>query len=246
MHWIKTITVWLLVVSLLLAGGACAWHGFKTDAGGLQRLYIAGAAEHVTDKEIIAALETYLGATYFELDIPAMRRAVLALPWVAAVRIEPQWPDGVLVRVREHQALARWRGRAVLARDGSLFRPPADELPANLPVLAGPEGSSDRLAEALHRFSQALAPMASDIARIELSARGAWTVTLANGLELRLGRDNIYRRARRFAVRGAPAVGEALATAGYVDLRYRHGFAVGGSRAATELASNKGSKGRRG
>jgi cell division protein FtsQ len=71
------------------------------------------------------------------------------------------------------------------------------------------------------------------IAALAVDARGAWTATLADGLQLRLGRTDVEQRMRRFVdfALARPAAKKALATAGYVDLRYSDGFAVGGSRA---------------
>ena len=70
------------------------------------------------------------------------------------------------------------------------------------------------------------------IVSLTLNARGAWRATLANGLELRFGRDHLMVRLQRFINYALTRVPEALAGAAYVDLRYTDGFAVGGTRTA--------------
>ena len=71
------------------------------------------------------------------------------------------------------------------------------------------------------------------IVALTLNARGAWRARLADGLQLRFGRDHLLVRLQRFIDYALARVPEALAGAAYVDLRYTDGFAVGGTRTAT-------------
>lgn len=239
MRWLRGVISLLAGLALLGAAAACTWQGLKPDGNGMQRLYIAGSPAHVEDREVIAATAGHLGAGFFDLDIEALRDAVVALPWVAGAQVHRRWPDGVVVQVREHQPVALWGDAELLAADGSVFRPPEGELPEDLPRLAGPDNARHKLRARLPELREALAPMAREVARVRLSPRGAWTVTLAGGLDLRLGRSRIVERAARFAARGPAAIGEALTTADYVDLRYDNGFAVGGTQAAPNKASKE-------
>lgn len=221
---------------LLSVVSACAWHGLRSGETGMQRLYIIGHAAHVEDREIIAAVHEYLDAGFFELKVKAIKASVAALPWVAEVHIGRRWPSGLVVRVREHRAVALWGQTGVLAADGTTFHPGERELPQGLPTLVGPQRAREKMSRLLPKLQKVLAPLEAGIARVHLAARGAWTVTLANGLALRLGRDHVIERALRFATFGPQAIGAALATAGYVDLRYDNGFAVGGKRTASKTA----------
>lgn len=240
MPWPKALVSGFLGLALLGTAAACTWQGLRPEDTDMQRLYIVGSPGHVEDQAIIAVLSKHLQAGFFELDLDALRDAVVALPWVAGARVYRRWPDGLVVRVREHRPVALWGQTMVLAADGSLFRPPDGELPTGLPTLTGPEQSQEGMWQFLPELRQALAPMQVDFARVELSERGAWTVTLANGLELRLGRSEMIERAARFATFGPAAIGAALATAGYVDLRYDNGFAVGGERSSHGTRGTKG------
>lgn len=228
MRWLSSLLAPAIGLALLGGAAACTWQGLKPEAQGAKRLYIAGDPVHVGDQQIIAAASGYLDAGFFELDIDGLRGAVAALPWVAEASVHRRWPDGIVVRVREHVPIALWGDGAVLAADGSVFRPVGPP-PPGLAQLSGPEGSRTQLREALPRLAAALAPTGADIARLSLNARGSWTVTLDDGLELRLGRRAMVERTERFA-EYRPRIGGKLRTAGYVDLRYADGFAVGGNR----------------
>lgn len=230
----------LLGVALVAIAAACTWQGLRPGGTGLQRLYIVGTPPHVTDQEIITAITAQVEGGFFKLDLRALQKAVEALPWVAAAQLYRRWPNGLVVRVREHRAIALWGEDAVLAANGTVFRPAREALPEGLPTLVGPKRSREQMRETLPELRGALAPLEAGIARVHLSARGSWTVTLTDGLELRLGRSRIIKRASRFAVVGPPAIGEALATAEYVDLRYDSGFAVGGMEPVHDSRGKRG------
>lgn len=240
MGWSRTAAGGMLGLALLATAAACTWQGLQPSEAGMQRLYIVGSPQHVDDREIIAAARKYLDSGFFDVDIKALKQAVETLPWVAQAQIYRHWPSGLIIKVREHQPVAVWGDSAVLAKDGSVFRPPEGDLPSGLPTLVGPERAREEMWKKLSALRKALAPLDASIARVDLSRRGSWSVVLADGLELRLGRMHIIHRAERFAAYGPAAIGDALATAGYVDLRYDNGFAVGGTRAAS---GNKGRKG---
>lgn len=215
---------------LVLGVAACAWQELYRQEDGPRRLYLEGDFAHVDDRAILAAASPYLEADFFELDMDGLREAVAAEPWVAAVQVRRRWPDGVVVRVREHRPVALWGEEAILAADGTIFEPAAGERPAGLPRLSGPEGSQRRLWARLTALRAIAAPAGYEIARLRMDPRGAWEAVLDNGLTLRLGRGNVEPRLRHFVEYAVPALGGRLAEAGYVDLRYGDGFAVGGQR----------------
>lgn len=236
MHSAKKVMSVVVALGLFMTVAACVWQGTQSDETGMQRVYIVGEASHVKDRDIIAAVQDYLGSGFFDLRTKAIKASVEALPWVAEARIGRRWPSGLVVQVREHQAVARWGKTSVLASDGTIFQPPENQQPQSLPKLVGPQRARKELSRLLPKLQTALKPVDAGIARVRLAARGAWTVTLGNGLELRLGRDHVIKRAARFAAFGPAAIGDALATVGYVDLRYDNGFAVGGQRTASKTA----------
>ena len=65
------------------------------------------------------------------------------------------------------------------------------------------------------------------LAALELDARGAWNLTLDNGVRVRLGRQQIDERFERFMLAAAKLVSQRATDIAYVDMRYSNGFAVG-------------------
>jgi cell division protein FtsQ len=62
--------------------------------------------------------------------------------------------------------------------------------------------------------------------------RGAFSMTLASGVTIRIGREDIVGRVDRFFGVAVPKLAGDLDRAAYIDLRYPNGFAVGWREAA--------------
>jgi cell division protein FtsQ len=65
------------------------------------------------------------------------------------------------------------------------------------------------------------------MSRLRLDERGAWELSLDNGVALRLGRSKMDERFERFMGTAARVVTARAAEIAYVDLRYANGFAIG-------------------
>ena len=75
---------------------------------------------------------------------------------------------------------------------------------------------------------------------MELDPRGAWELTLANGVQVRLGRQAVHQRLERFLRVASPLVATRSGEVSYVDLRYSNGFSVGWNPPATRVAHDSG------
>jgi cell division protein FtsQ len=78
------------------------------------------------------------------------------------------------------------------------------------------------------RYSRIVEPLGSPLERVVLTARYAWQLRLANGLNVMLGRDGdlAEQRLQRFVDVYAQTVARVPGRHEYVDLRYANGFAV--------------------
>lgn len=245
MNWInaRRLRDGVIGAIVLLGVAACTWQGIKPDNAGPRRLYISGRSAHVSDQQIARLAAPYLKASFFDLNTGALKKRIARQPWLTDVRVSRHWPDGVVVHVADHKAVAAWGDKSVLATDGQVFTP--DGRPEGLVQLNGPAKDRAKVYAQYRRLSGILAGHGVHLASLALNERGDWQARLDNGLKLRLGRRQLAARMQRF-VRYAltrPQARRALAAAGYVDLRYSDGFAVGGSRHATASASHEESVG---
>jgi len=224
---------------LVMGVAACTWQGIKPDETGPRRLYISGKSAHVSDAQIAQIAAPYLKTSFFDVDIEGLQKKLATQPWLTDINVSRHWPDGVLVSVAEHDAVAYWGRDGLLGSDGKVFVP--DHRPSGLIQLDGPATSGLKVYEQYGQLSGILAGHGVHLASLSLDKRGAWTAHLDNGLELRLGREQLDERMQRFVdfALDKSAAQRALASAGYVDLRYSDGFAVGGSRAQASTATHE-------
>ncbi len=162
---------------------------------------------------------------FFAFPIDELRGALERLPWVRTATVRRVWPDRLEIAIEEHDAFARWgAGPDLLVNThGERFAGTAD---ASLPLFSGPQGTEGEVTRRYQRFSSLVAPLASPIERIVLSERHAWSLRLANGLQITLGRDAdlAEQRLERFVEAYASTVGSRVPQV--VDLRYPNGFAL--------------------
>lgn len=235
-----------MMVGMVLLMTACSWPGSSADDDKhkqSRRVYISGGSEHVSDETIARIAKPYLRASFFSMDTQGLKEELADNPWLVKVRVSRHWPDGVVIHVEDRVPLALWRGEYVMDDHGEVFKP--EKLPKGLVKLTGPEDDRDEIYKQYRRLSAILAGKEAHLAALNRDEHGNWLAWLDNGLELRLGRQHIGERMQRFvdyALTNSRAR-RALSEAGYVDLRYKDGFAVGGERKDSPTAKNEESVG---
>ncbi len=168
---------------------------------------------------------------FFNIDVAAIRNALVALPWVNDVSVHRVWPDGLRVIVNEQTAVVRWNETGLLNDQGHYFSPEKDTFPQDLPLLEGPEDAQELL---LVRFNLLKQTYGLSVVRLQLNERRAWKFELENGLSVVLGRKDFESRVERFVNVVIINLGEKSSQAREIDMRYTNGFAVRWKQRATE------------
>ncbi|MFY0665277.1 MAG: cell division protein FtsQ/DivIB [Natronospirillum sp.] len=178
-----------------------------------------------SENEVMAVMDQYADISYWSLSLPEVEQTLAALPWIEHASLVRQWPDQVVVRISEQTPLAYWNDSAFINSRGQVFGP--SDLVFELPKLSGPEGRATDVMTHYLQFSQMFSAMGYRIDALELAPRGAWTVHLDNGVEVRLGQKNILQRARRVArVLGETNDRVQTGNIAVMDARYQFGVAV--------------------
>jgi cell division protein FtsQ len=180
-----------------------------------------------------------LAGSFFTTDLQAVRDEFAKLPWVRQVQVRRLWPNRLAVSLEEHQVLGTWSGGRLVNTYGEVFVANLAQAQSDgkLPLLEGPAGSEQLVAQRWAELNKWLEPMKVKPVSLVLSNRHAWTAQLASGTTLLLGRDQAGDHQERVArmVDVLPQVAAKLGEKpAQIDLRYPNGFAV---RAGAQLAA---------
>ncbi len=180
--------------------------------------------KHAPAQQIEALLAAQGRGNFFAFPIDELRAALERVPWVRTASVRRVWPDRLEIAIEEHVAFARWGADALVNTYGERFVNARSDEP--LPLFSGPQGTEAEVTRRYQRFAALVAPLASPIERVVLSQRHAWSVRLANGLQITLGRDAdlAEQRLERFVGAYASTLGSRVPQV--VDLRYPNGFAL--------------------
>ncbi len=213
----------LIIVAL---GLLTADYIVRPDSFPVQSVTFEGEFRHVDQQELAESVIDAVRGNFLLLDLNAVRAKAQSVAWVYTADVRRHWPNGVHIRFTEQQLVARWGPDAWLNNDGETIDLHGRSGPAGLSVLSGPDGMQTRVLEHYRKLNEQLESAGLRIARLTLSARHSWSITLENGLQLTLGREDPEENVARFARVYPQALAHQAGRVRRVDLRYTNGFAV--------------------
>jgi len=200
----------------------------------IRRIEIHGPFQRVTALNIEEAISDDLDQGFVTADLAVMRDRIAALPWIDEAVVARRWPSRICITVTEQVPAAIWDDQGLLNTRGELFVTQARHIPAELPRLSGPEHRAADVAQRYLAVRERLIPLGLDLRRVHLDARGAWQMTLANGVEVRLGRRAVDERTDLFLDVVADIITGRAADIHYIDMRYSNGFTIGWNDGASK------------
>jgi cell division protein FtsQ len=228
--WRRRIVVLGAGAGLVLAVtlGLALWLAAPLFAGpSLTRLTVEGRLQHVDPTAVRAAVAATVGRGFFNTRVELVSAAVKQIPWVAQADVRREWPHTLHVEIVEEVPVARWNADGLMDAEGRVFARLPTGAYAALPLLTGRDQDSQDVLAEYDTLSNLVTPRGLTISELDVDARGAATVKLNDGIEVRLGREDASARLARFSAIALPALGARLGTVAYVDMRYTNGFAVG-------------------
>lgn len=234
--WLKTHRRKLAWIALILGVVIVVWFAVRGILDRpIQHAEISGKLAQVSRIQIEQVLEPFARKGFVSIDLDKVKHALEGIRWIDHVRVERAWPDGVRVFITEQVAVARWGAInngvvGLLNTRGELFLPDARDVRADLPQLNGPEGTETEVAKLYLDTYPRLLTVGLTLSRVTLDERGAWSLQLRNGIEVRLGREDTAARLERFIRAASPVIATRSGDVAYVDMRYSNGFSIGWGR----------------
>ncbi len=218
---------WLVAVALLALPVVGLFRGwFATSSWPVRTLSVTADYDHVSAARIRATVLPYIHNGFFATRLGDVRGALDRLPWVASASVRKRWPDALVITVRERHPFAHWNADALIDRHGRIFHVPQAQAVTGVPHLSGPE---QRVHDVIAFYAHAHGTLASvglEVTGVHLNRRGGWTLDLAGGGHVVVGRDQPDRRLARFISVYPQLAGTHKESFIYADLRYTDGFAV--------------------
>ncbi|TSE35727.1 cell division protein FtsQ/DivIB [Tepidimonas charontis] len=229
----NAVAAGLAVLAAAAALVVVAWWVARHPMWTVRVITLEGDVTHQTPALVRTLVLPHLQGTFLTLDLASARERFLLLPWVREAVVQRQFPNRLRVTLTEHEALAWWgdptHGRLVSVRGEVFEAEPDDARAEQWAVLHGPAADAETVVAMYRRVLPLIERLGRDVARLELSERGAWRVTLDNGAPIELGRGDILavERLQRF-VATQPALRARYGPRDIVsaDLRYPNGYAV--------------------
>jgi cell division protein FtsQ len=206
----------------------------------IRQVEINGEFLHLSPAVLRTVAEDVVRGGFFNVNVEAVRRAVLREPWVREVTVRRVWPQSLNLQVQEQQAIAHWGNAGLLNAEGGVFRPDPATFPPGLPGLTGPAGTEQLMLERFRYVEQVFAGQGLQVTALTLSERRAWSLELATGPDVILGRTQFVARVQRFAMAAQHELAGRLDAARVVDMRYTNGFAVQWNTTAATAMENHG------
>lgn len=234
---------WSLIIAPLVAV-AVVLATYQLSSNMLDRpirsIEISGPFQRVTALQIEEAISDELEDGFVSADLAMIQQRIVALPWIDQASVARRWPSRLRIQVTEQVPAAIWGDSGLLNVRGELFVNSVRHVPAELPRLSGP---ADRSADVARRYlavRERLIPVGLDLRRVHLDARGAWEMTLQNGVEIRLGRRATEDRTNLFLDIVADIITSRAADIAYVDMRYSNGFTIGWNNGSNTPVTDPG------
>lgn len=187
---------------------------------------VGGVFQHLSKEDVKQALMPVVNVDFITADLQEIKTTMEALPWVANAEIKRVWPDAIDIKVFEQKPYRRWGQNSLLNERGEIFTLKTTDAYRNLPLLNCPKGQQSRFLEIMKGVEVALSDRELSLLEFNVSDRLAWTLTLNNGLTIKLGNKQPLFNLQRF-LKSADILGaDRMRAMASVDLRYPNGFAV--------------------
>ncbi|MAZ90220.1 MAG: hypothetical protein CL693_21510 [Cellvibrionaceae bacterium] len=191
---------------------------------------INGEFNRVVRQEVAEHIYQSISGGFVEVDLRRIQTRLEDLPWIDSAKVARSWPGGLEVTVIEHKPIARWGEGDALNHRGEVIvlSGSADDevLLQGLPQLIGMNGMEHNVMAQYHALTKVLGERGLAIARLEKDLSRSWSLVLADGVEINIGRDQVMDRIGRFLIVFEAQLQQRWAELSYIDLRYFNGVAV--------------------
>lgn len=226
--WLKPATVLTALAVFVAIAGKLSSQVYNWLDQPVAQVVIDGEVRHLQRQTLANEAAALMNGGLLSADLETLKESIQANPWVYQVGVARQWPASLYLQIREEVPVARWGRSGLLNHEGDIFWPEQMAAYKSLPLMQGPAGDTALMMEQYYDLNQMLRTVQLQVSELKFEARGAWTLTLDNGIRVVIGREQVVERLERFLTLYVLRL-KADADAGrieQIDVRYNNGLAV--------------------
>lgn len=192
----------------------------------IKSIHVIGAVDQVKPIELRNRLEGFFGQSLLFASLEDAHRLVVNEPWVKSAAFKRSWPNQLVVKVEEQQVVAVLNERLLVNSEYKVFHSVSEDYDsADLTKITTEPSQIEHVMQTLVTMMELFDNKKIGIDTVEFSQRGAWELLLSNQTRLKLGRNDVLNRVKRY-VGLLPVFKKQNKEMVSADLRYDTGLAV--------------------
>jgi cell division protein FtsQ len=199
----------------------------------IRSIQLTGSFENLDQREVESTLQGYIGQGFFSLDSHHLQQTLKAKSWTDSVSVRRIWPDKLRVTITEKKPVARWDDEHLLSDSARVFAAHSADF-GYLPLVHADNHRPDWVFQQFQKLQAQFNRVDERVVALQVDSRGALDVKLINGLQIKLGRDDIDHKIDRLVNIYQQQILPRREQIERIDLRYSNGFAVAWKKEALQ------------
>jgi cell division protein FtsQ len=192
----------------------------------IESVEVQGNLKHLDKSTLQPIIEPFIKTNLYLLDKKSLEEEIEFNPWVYSASLTSLWPNKLIVKIHEQNPIAFWGKEGMVNEFGEVIDVDLPLQKNKLPLLYSPFDKGREMVESYIKIREWMKDFPVDIVEFREDTRGSWVLKLANGIKVKVGRQEHERRLRRFIVGYSNQLVGQVKKIDTVDLRYTNGFAV--------------------
>ena len=205
----------------------------------IAKVSIEGDFRYVRQEDIQKLVADKLTATFLELDIVALKSHLEKNAWIDRAVVTRQWPDTLLIKISEHQPIARWNDQSFVNYRGEIVNLNNKAELNHLPLLRADDRYAPRVLQQYVLIAKLLGNYKFAPLVLELDNTLAWTLTISQGITIKFGRGDTVEKLQHLMQVMQVYFDSRIAQISTIDMRYKQGFAIGWKASSDAQPNNK-------